>query len=219
MRRSDMFAAMVPDVLTRISSGVQRRHWTQGQQIFAKGDAATSDLYVVLRGRVRLSVLSPTGRELSLRHIASGEVLGEIAALTGTPRSATATALSEVEALSVPAEHLMQVASSDPETARAVMQLLCERLRSTTVQLESVALHGVQARLARFLLGLAVETGPRAEITMALTQEQLADMIGASRPKVSQALARLEREGAIRRRGARYWLDVALLRRFADEPA
>jgi CRP/FNR family transcriptional regulator, cyclic AMP receptor protein len=215
LRRLDLFAALAPDVLKSISLDVSRRHWTQGHQLFAKGDGIAKELFVILRGRVRLSMLSAAGREVSLRHIGAGEVLGEIAALGGTPRTATATALSDVDALSIPAGTLVRVVSTNPETALAVMRFLCDRLRTTTDQLETVALYGVEARLARFFLGIAVEKGTRSEITLTLTQEQLAELIGASRPKVSQALARFERAGAILRKGARYSLDMNLLRTVA----
>jgi CRP/FNR family transcriptional regulator, cyclic AMP receptor protein len=216
LQRIDLFAALAPDVLRSISPAVSRRQWAQGQQLFAKGDGIAKELFVILRGRVRLSMLSAAGREVSPRHIGAGEVLGEIAALGGTPRTATATALSNVEALAIPADTLVRVVSTDPETARAVMRFLCDRLRTTTDQLETVALYGVQARLARFFLGIAAEKDTPAEITLTLTQEQLAGMIGASRPKVSQALARLERAGAIRRKGARYSLDINVLRALAN---
>lgn len=216
LRRIDLFAALAPDVLTSISRAATLRHWGQGQQLFAKGDGIARELFIIQRGTVRLSMLSAAGRELSLRHIGAGEVLGEIAALGGMPRTATATAVSDVEALALPADTLVRAVSGDPATAMAVMRMLCDRLRRTTEQLESVALYGVDARLARFLLGIAVEREGRAEVTLTLTQEQLAGMIGASRPKVSQALARLERDGAIRRRGARYGLDMDLLRTLAQ---
>jgi CRP/FNR family transcriptional regulator, cyclic AMP receptor protein len=215
LRRIDLFASLSSDVLEGISRSVTRRHWTQGQQLFAKGDGIARELFVILRGSVRLSMLSAAGRELSLRHIGAGEVLGEIAALSSSPRTATATAVSEVEALSVPADTLVRAVSTDPDTALAAMRFLCDRLRSTTEQLESVALYGLDARLARFLLGIAIKRDGRAEVTLALTQEQLAEMIGASRPKVSQAIARLERDGAIFRKGARYALDLSLLRALA----
>ncbi|MGL6208794.1 MAG: Crp/Fnr family transcriptional regulator [Paracoccaceae bacterium] len=216
LRKLDLFAGMMPDSLRDISRASSLRRWTDGQQLFAKGDKASAEFFVILRGRVRLSMLSAAGREMSLRHLGPGEVLGEIAALAGTPRTATAVALTDVEVLCAPADALVRAISKDPRTALAVLRLLCDRLRSTTEQLETVALYGLEARLARFLLGVAAANTGRAEVTLTLTQEQIADIICASRPKVSQAIARLERDGAILRKGARYSLDTAKLRKLAN---
>lgn len=214
LRRFELFARTAPDTLQRVGRAVSRRHWVEGQLIFTQGDSDAAEVYLVLQGRVRLSMTSAAGRELSLRHVGTGDILGEVAALGDMPRTATATALSNVEALVVPANTLINAVSSDADTARAVMRLLCHRLRATTEQLENVALYGLEARLARFLLGVAGHN--KRSVTLPLTQGQMAEMIGASRPKVSQALARLERSGVIIRHGARYALNIELLKALAN---
>src|SRR5262245_5539415 len=121
------------------------------QTIFTRGDAS-SHVYLVVEGRVRLSVFSADGRLLSFKHASAGDVFGEIAALDGGPRSADAVALTRVVAMTLAAERLNQVIESNSRVARAAIACLCQRLRDTSAQAETIALHAVETRLARFLL-------------------------------------------------------------------
>ena len=119
--------------------------------IFSRGDPG-SHLYLVAEGRVRLSVFSADGRLLSFKHAGAGDVFGEIAALDGGPRSADAVALTRVVVMTLAAEPLNQLIERNPRVARAAIACLCQRLRETSAQAETIALHPVEMRLARYLL-------------------------------------------------------------------
>jgi CRP/FNR family transcriptional regulator, cyclic AMP receptor protein len=182
--------------------------YAAGQAIFARGDAGT-DIYLVLEGRVRLSVLSAEGRELSFSYAGPGDLFGEIAALDGGGRTADATAVTAVHAMTLAHTALRQLVATTPAFASAVIAFLCHRLREADFQLEGVALHRIEVRLARFLLGLlrqreGAATAARGTIDLGMSQGELALLLGASRPKVCAALALLEDMGVIRRRDAKF---------------
>jgi CRP/FNR family transcriptional regulator, cyclic AMP receptor protein len=199
-------------------AGIGRaRVWQAGVMIFQRGDRGGRDLILISSGRVRLSVLSMEGRELSLRHVSGGGMIGELAVLGCMDRTADATAVTEVTALVIPGADLDRVLEQHPAILRAFVRFLCERLRSTTDQLEAIALYSLEARLARLLLGFQPDGGaPQFALRLPYTQSEIADLIGASRPKVNQAFARLEDAGAIRRRQGQIICDTALLTDCAD---
>lgn len=194
--------------------------FSAGQSIFARGDAG-KEVYLVLDGRVRLSVLSSEGRELSFTHAARGDVFGEIAALDGGVRTADATAVTAVKAMTLSHTALKRLVETSPRFAEAAIAFLCSRIRDTDLQLEGVALHRIEVRLARFLLGMlrqrhgAAESG-RAKIDLGMSQGELALLLGASRPKVNAALMLLEDLEAIRRQDSVIECDVDELRRMAE---
>jgi CRP-like cAMP-binding protein len=192
-----------------------------GQSLFSRGDAGQS-LLVIAEGRVRLSVMTEEGRELSVRHATRGAVIGEIAMLDGGPRSADAVALSEGAAWSLGRAEAMALIARNADFASALIAFLCGRLRDTTDQLEAIALYPIEARLARFLLialkGRAAEAGRRLPLDLGFSQAELAQLLGASRPKVNGALSALEEAGAIKRTADRLFCDPAALMRFARLP-
>lgn len=191
-----------------------------GQSIFARGDIG-KDVYLVTEGRVRLSVLSSEGRELTFSHAGPGDVFGEIAALDGGRRTADATAVTPVRAMTLSHTALLRLLEESRGFAQAMITFLCARIRETDIQLEGVALHRIEVRLARFLLGMLKQregaiTAAREKIDIGMSQGELALLLGASRPKVNAALTLLEEMDAIRRQDTLIDCDVAELRRMAE---
>lgn len=216
-----IFAAMQADSIAALSAAVTRRSWTAGAMIFQRGDAG-DHLLAIRRGRVRLSLSSPQGREVVLRAIGPGDILGEMALIDGLPRSADAHALQDTECLVLSRTGFLAVAQRHPDVLLAMAQYLCSLLRSTNYQLESIAIYDLQARLARFFLFLleqkhGQDIPPAPELRHGLNQSDLSAILGASRPKVNQALQALMTLGTIRREGAALVCDTPLLRHFAQE--
>jgi len=186
-----------------------------GQVIFSRGDAG-SELHIVAKGRVRLSVLTSDGRELSFAHVESPSIFGELAVFDGRPRSADATAVNKVETLMLSKAAFVRLLGTRPSVGEAAVRFLAGRLRDADEQLESIALHPIEARLARFFLAavrLKDPAGKAEKISLALpiSQSELALLVGASRPKVNAALGLLESEGAIERRGQQVVCNVSAL--------
>lgn len=200
---------------------VRRRHEAR-EVLFQRGDAA-EDLIVVVSGRLKVSVGTADGREFAFRAAERGETIGEIAVLDGGTRTADVTAAEPSEVLAVSRAAFLDLLDRRPGFARAVMAELCRRLRETSDQLESIALHRIETRLARFFLALARDRAPkpdgRVEFSFLMPQGELALLLGASRPKVNGAIALLEADGAIVRKGSRLSVDPAALARLAGGEA
>ena len=186
-----------------------------GQAIFTRGDPGR-EVYLVVAGRVRLSVLTAEGRELSFAHAEPGAIFGEIAMLDEGPRSADATAVVKTQALSLGRAAFMRLAQSRPHLVDAIVRFLCRRIREADQQLEAIALCPIEVRLARFFLAAARQKNPDVEegtvaIDLGMSQGELALLIGASRPKVNTALSMLEASGAISRKGSKFDCDIEQL--------
>jgi CRP-like cAMP-binding protein len=201
--KTALFGAL--DTTERKSVALEMREiqYDQGQIVFGRGDPGR-DIYLVAKGRVRLSVLTPEGRELSFAHAESGQVFGEIAVLDGGVRTADATAVTKVVAQTLSKGALMRLVETRASVRESVIRFLCSRVREADQQLEGIALYPIEVRLARFFLATARQKGgavPGARVTLDLpiSQSELALLIGASRPKVNAALALLEDGGAIER--------------------
>src|SRR5262249_41890320 len=174
---------------------------------------------VVGEGRVRLAITSEDGRELSFRVAAQGELFGEIGALDGSPRTADATTLTAVKLYSLDRNAFRTMWSTRGALTERVVAFLCRRLRETTRQLEGIALHPLDVRLARFLLfalaGRQAAPGKRVPLELGFSQGELAQLLGATRPKVNTALGELESLGAIVRTVDRLFCDPGKLAEIA----
>jgi len=220
LARTDLFGGLSPEELEACAAAFRELRFKKGEMVFARGDPAAR-IYLVIEGRVRLAVATEEGRELSFRHAVAGELFGEIAALDGSPRTADATALTDVVAYALERQAFRDLWSTRPGISAGVITCLCRRLRDTTSQLEAIALHPLEVRLARFLLyALGKPQGPpgkRVPLDLGFSQSELAQLLGASRPKVNAALGALESVGAVKRTLDRLFCDPAKLAEIARD--
>jgi CRP/FNR family cyclic AMP-dependent transcriptional regulator len=221
LRRTDLFRSLGETDLAAVVAQMRRATYESGQLIFSRGDAGEG-LYLVVEGRVRLSVLSVEGRALSFGHAGRGDIFGEIAALDGQARSADASALTHVTTTMLARSSLRRLMETRPQLAQAAVALLCRRLRATSDQIEAIALHPTQVRLARFLLA-AIAMKRRYEgnvrpivLNLGMSQTELGLLLGASRSKVNEALAILEKLGAVHRTARHIECNTAALQRIAQ---
>ena len=184
--------------------------------IFSRGDPAR-EMYLVLEGKVRLSILTSDGRELSFAHAGPRNIFGEIATLDGGERTASATAISRVQAMALPQRAMLDFVENRPRVAAATIQFLCTRLRETDQLLEAIALHRIEVKLARLLLSaLKLQVGMAVSLDLGMSQGELALLIGASRSKVSIALSLLQEMGAITREGPNLFCNTNMLQEIAE---
>jgi CRP/FNR family cyclic AMP-dependent transcriptional regulator len=188
---SPLFQAMKPGELEVILALASERRIRRGQMIFQKGDESSS-MMAVLRGRVRISAVSAEGKELTLNTINPGEVFGEIALLDGKPRSADATAIEDTTLLVLERRHFLPFLSTHPDLMLRLLEVLCGKLRRTSVALEEIALFDLPARLARVLIKLAVDYGRQNEggirIDVKLSQRDLSTLVASSRESINKQL-------------------------------
>ena len=217
--RTPLFGSLDEAERHAVAEEMREVNFDPSQVIFARGDAGR-EIYLVVSGRVRLSVLTAEGRELSFAHAEAGSIFGEIAMLDGGPRSADATAVGKVSALSLSKPALKRLMETQPHVADAAVRFLCSRIREADQQLEAIALYPIEGRLARFFLAAARAKAPDSEegrvtIELPSSQSELALLIGASRPKVNTALSMLESSGALERNGSKIVCDIEELQAIA----
>jgi CRP-like cAMP-binding protein len=216
LAKTSFFGPICAEDREAVAGCLRPAAFSPGQVIFLR-DEEPRDLFVVRKGRVRLSILSGDGRELSFAHATEGDVFGEIAVLDGGPRTANATALTEVEALALSRSALLKLIETRPSIASAAIAFLCARLRATDIKMEAIVLHPVEVRLARFLLSAIQLQSSSANrktcrLCLDMTQGELALLLGASRPKVNVALTALESAEAVRKDGSILICDLEMLR-------
>jgi CRP/FNR family transcriptional regulator, cyclic AMP receptor protein len=218
--KSALFGSLADMDRAAIAARMRRVDFEPDQMIFSRGDPGR-EIYLVLEGRIRLSILSSDGRELSFAHAGPGNIFGEIAALDGGERTAGATAISRVQAMALPQRAMMELIENNPKVGLAAIRFLCTRLRETDQRLEAIALHRIEVRLARLMLSALKLQSPGAAgkdvaLDLGMSQGELALLIGASRPKVNIALTMLEDMGAIARTGSKLSCDTEVLQNIAD---
>jgi CRP/FNR family cyclic AMP-dependent transcriptional regulator len=218
--KTALFGSLAEPDRTTIATRMRRVDFQPDQMIFSRGDPGR-EIYLVLEGRIRLSILSSDGRELSFAHAGPGSIFGEIATLDGGERTAGATAISRVQAMALPQRAMLELIENNSKVATAAIRFLCTRLRETDQRLEAIALHRIEVRLARLMLSaLKLQspgaTGQNVALDLGMSQGELALLIGASRPKVNIALTMLEDMGAITRAGSKLTCDTDVLQNIAD---
>jgi CRP/FNR family transcriptional regulator, cyclic AMP receptor protein len=177
------------------------RRYRPGSTLFCEGDLSAFVL-VLTEGRAKVSMTTPDGKDVVLAVCTPGEVLGEVSAIDGSPRSATASAIDLVEARVVAAEDFRAFLAVSAPAALALLVSVCGRLRTEDRRrVEFVALESV-GRVARRLVELAEQFGVPCpdggvRIDVPITQEDLAGWTGSSREAVGKALQALRRRGWI----------------------
>ena len=194
------------------------RTFQRGQALFTEGDRAER-VFLIERGWVIITCTAPGGREIVLGLRGPGEMLGELSALDGEPRSASAVTVSEVETIVVSGSALAR-ALDEVEAAREIIRMLAARLRDADRKRLEFAALDTLGRVAWRLLELSERFGDEIaegiSVELPLSQEQLAGWCGASRESTVKALASLRALGCITT-GRRHVLirDVETLRRHA----
>lgn len=215
---SDFLGALRPADREALLAAGTRRRYRRGEVVYREHDDPGGAL-VLLEGHVTASTAGADGREVILGMAGPGDLVGELSALRGTPRSATVTAREDVVALAVPAAAFREFLRTAPEAAVFVLDTVVERLQVADAHRLELASLDVVARVARRLLELSERVGERGEgdaVEIAVTQEELAAFAGASREAVSKALQVLRTLGCVETQRRRIVvLDAPALRRRA----
>ena len=159
---------------------------TAGQNLFFQHDPGDA-IYIVKFGAIEINIMSRDGKKLSLNVMQAGDVFGEIAALDGGLRTATATAVEPSELLRLDRAKMFQLIGQHPDLAMDFFQVLCARLRWVSQQVEDMALLDIEGRLANRLLILHRKFAD-PEGTLHLSQSELADFLGVTRESINKIL-------------------------------
>jgi CRP/FNR family transcriptional regulator len=191
LSRLTLFAELSEAGRQTLAQACRGRAFGPDEILFHEGDAAHS-LYIVRSGHVKIVLVADDGTETILHVYGPAECLGEMALVDGGKRCATAAAMGRVEVLVVPREDFLALLQRYPAVALALTQRLAGLVRQLNMQVQGMARLGTKARLARQLLELADRHGeltPRGmRIALRLSQQELAEMVGAARSHVNKHL-------------------------------
>jgi CRP/FNR family transcriptional regulator, cyclic AMP receptor protein len=196
----EIFRNVAADAMEEVKRRAQRRKLTKGEILCNLGDPSDV-LYVIVSGRIRVWTVSASGVEVTLNVQLAGAIFGEIGMLDGNARTAGASAMAPTEIISISRNSFFRALDQDSRLARNVIELLCQRLRWTSARMEDAVLRPGPQRLARILTHLAQDHGrgtPRGrEITLKLTQGELAQWTAMSRENLNKLLNRWIDEGVL----------------------
>jgi CRP/FNR family cyclic AMP-dependent transcriptional regulator len=219
-RSFPIFEELSKELIDEVIGLAQWRRWTANTVIFQRGDEGN---YMILltEGRIKVSLFTTHGKELSLRHFEPGSLIGEMSVLDGEPRSADAAAAIASEGYVISKSDFRAFMSRHSSAADAVVNFLCQRLRETNQTLETIALYNLDARVARYLLATlrqihGDELPDEASLDLALSQVEVGAILGASRPRINRAILDLEQGGAIKRNGNIFLCNIPRLMKYAD---
>jgi len=201
LAQAPLFAALDADAAEALKSASRTRGFRRGDIVFAEGESGDA-LYVVVEGKVKIFRTSPDGRENMLAVLGPGEMFGELSLFDPGPRTATVAAITDCELASLAHEALRPWLAGRPELGVQLLQALAQRLRRTNEAMADLVFSDVPGRVAKTLLDLGDRFGtPVPEgirVTHDLTQEELAQLVGASRETVNKALSEFASRGWIR---------------------
>ena len=222
LRSIPLFAGLSAQELAKVGALAQVRQYAAREVVVSQGDPALA-LFAIVRGRLKVASCGPDGRDTVLGIMAEGEVFGEVALIDGGTRSATCTAIEPCELLAIERLQFMELLEQSPAIAVKLLHVLAGRLRRLSQRSEDAAFLDVPSRLARSLLDLATRFGERRRspasgicITLKLSQQELGDLVGATRESVNKHLADWTRQGFLTLQGGRMVIsDIESVRRLA----
>ncbi len=200
VRKAPLFAALDDEAAAALMESMTTSHLDRGNILFREGDQGDR-LYVIGEGKIKLGLTSADGRENLLAILGPGEMFGELSLFDPGPRTATATAIAETQLLALSHEDLDSFLLGRPAVAANLLTALARRLRRANETLADLVFTDVPGRVAKALLDLSIRFGRPAEdgilVAHDLTQEELAQLVGASRETVNKALADFASRGWI----------------------
>jgi CRP/FNR family cyclic AMP-dependent transcriptional regulator len=194
LRAHPFFKDVSDNVIDLLAMRAVTRNVKKGTLLFRKGDAGPR-LYAVCAGTVRISAPSEEGKDTIFRLIPAGEIFGEIAFLDGGERTADAATVEDSELMMIERRDFLPLLQRYPELATRLIEILCQRLRRTSEQVEDVTFLGLSDRLAKALLQLSQNSAtPTARGRIRITQREISQMIGASRESANKQLREWQRK-------------------------
>lgn len=201
LRQAPLFSELDDEAAEALRSSMSTVKLRRGEELFREGDTGDK-LYICIDGKVKLGRTSVDGRENLLAILGPGQMFGELSLFDPGPRSATVTAVTDTTFLSLSHDDLLQWLEGRPAVARGLLSQLAARLRKANDVVADLVFSDVPGRVAKALLDLASRFGRTADdgvhVHHDLTQEELAQLVGASRETVNKALADFAARGWVR---------------------
>ena len=201
LRQAPLFRELDEEAAVALRASLTETRLRRGEVLFREGDSG-DNLFIVTEGKVKLGKTSSDGRENLLAVLGPGQMFGELSLFDPGPRSATVTAVTDCVMQSLSHDELLEWLTGRPGVARGLLAQLGSRLRKANDVVADLVFSDVPGRVAKALLDLASRFGRTAEdgvhVRHDLTQEELAQLVGASRETVNKALADFASRGWLR---------------------
>jgi CRP-like cAMP-binding protein len=201
LAKAGLFQGVAPEAAEALAGSLSYAEYGRGDTIFAEGEQGDT-LYIVIRGKVKVGRKAADGRENMLSVMGPSDMFGELSLFDPGPRTASATAVTDARVASLAHTSLRPWITDRPEIAEQLLRVLARRLRRTNDALADLIFTDVPGRVAKALLGLAERFGTEdsdgVRVHHDLTQEELAQLVGASRETVNKALADFASRGWMR---------------------
>jgi CRP/FNR family transcriptional regulator, cyclic AMP receptor protein len=201
LARAGLFQGVAPEAAEALASALTYGDFSRGEHVFQEGEQGDT-LFIVLSGKIKIGRRAADGRENMLSVMGPSDMFGELSLFDPGPRTATAVVLTDARLASLAHTQLRPWIKDRPEIAEQLLRVLARRLRRTNDALADLIFTDVPGRVAKALLELAqrfgTPEGDGVRVHHDLTQEELAQLVGASRETVNKALADFASRGWMR---------------------
>ena len=201
LSKAGLFQGVAIEAAEALASSLNEADYQRGDSVFVEGEEGDT-LYIVLAGKIKIGRKAADGRENMLSVMGPSDMFGELSLFDPGPRTATATVVTDARLASLSHSSLRPWITDRPEIAEQLLRVLARRLRRTNDALADLIFTDVPGRVAKALLQLAERFGSQEEdglhVRHDLTQEELAQLVGASRETVNKALADFASRGWLR---------------------
>lgn len=201
LARCGLFQGVDPEASESLAKELEYFEVRKGDVVFTEGEPGDS-LYIVMSGKIKVGRRAADGRQNLIAVMGPSDMVGELSLFDPGPRTATATAITDSRVARLRKSALRPWLTNRPEIAEQLLRVLARRLRRTNDALADLIFTDVPGRVAKSLLQMASRFGTRdggvLRVTHDLTQEELAQLVGASRETVNKALADFASRGWLR---------------------
>jgi CRP/FNR family cyclic AMP-dependent transcriptional regulator len=201
LAKAGLFQGIAVEAAEAVAASLVYDDYGRGEAVFTEGEQGDT-LYIVLEGKVKIGRRATDGRENMLSVMGPSDMFGELSLFDPGPRTATATVVTEARLAALAHSSLRPWITDRPEIAEQLLRVLARRLRRTNDALADLIFTDVPGRVAKQLLALSERFGSTEpeglRVHHDLTQEELAQLVGASRETVNKALADFASRGWVR---------------------
>ena len=195
-----LFQGMSQEALHRLNAMVLKTKRRRGEWVFVHGDPADS-IYVLQKGRMKITALSEDGHEVVHEILGPGDIFGDTSTILGIPRTNSAQTLEPSLLFEIRRRDFESLLAAYPQLSLQLLKCVGLRLKKAEAQLVNVICNDVSHRVRKALIDLMIKEsgpGPEGPVRIRITQQDLANSIGASRQKTWEALKELEDSSVLR---------------------
>lgn len=194
-----IFNTLTYDEMLEIASITNSRKYEKGQMIYTAGDKGEK-LYVIHKGKVKITRFSEMGKEQIIRVLEPGDFMGELSLFAPSPLTDNAEALRDTSICIIDGNNLKELLEKYPSISLKLLEELSSRLGKAENLIENLGIHDVETRIVKTILDLENDQG---EVILKMSKGDLASHIGMSQETLSRKLSYLQEMGWIRLEGHR----------------